>query len=575
MSSFPAYGVSTGADGHKWTAWDDGIFGQYNSVDRNSPEAACRALYEGISRVSPWFAYDYIEESWGYKLEQSRSYVGVDLERERCVSEKHEDEYFWVSTGASGYWLNYNYIYNSRFGYVMRLGECADGYDKNRDGYCEPIRPLVKICPISHPVFPGTGVKVLTERDESGSEELPLARTYRSHVLFGPKAGQGRWLFEWHREIDVPIAINGSESPQISVLRADGEVLKLLKTGSKWSAVGHDGTVERVTDGDVVTWRYTVHATGTVEIYNAKGRLQSVQVPGRRPTTLAYNKAEQLISVTAPSGRALKFDYDAQGNVASIIVPDGATTKYAYNTNGMLSTVTRPDNTTRQYVYEDTRFPTALTGVIDEAGVRYASYAYDDQGRAILSELTAGADRYQFQYGPDGQTTVLTPDGGSSVYSFLKQNGVLLPTGVSAPCPTCGKTSLRSEYDANGNVARKVAYDGTVTTFLYDADGRETQRVVGAGTVAAKTTNVEWHPTLRVPVRIASPGRIDSLTYDSAGRVTTYAWFYTDDQSGATGFVAAPADSITKMNWSYNSAGQVISVIETKGANETGRWSFT
>jgi len=290
---------------------------------------------------------------------------------------------------------------------------------------------------------------------------------------------------------------------------------------------------------------------------------------------LAYNKAEQLVSVTAPSGRALKFDYDVQGNVASVIASDGAVTKYAYNANGMLSTVTRSDDTTRQYAYEDTRFPSALTGVIDEAGLRYATYAYDDQGRAIVSELTGGADRYQFQYGADGQTTVLKPDGGSSVYSFLEQNGVLLPTGVSAPCPSCGKTALRSEYDYYGNATREVGYDGAATTYTHDAQGRETQRVEAAGTANAKTTTTEWHPMWSLPTRVASPGRIDMLDYDKEGRAIRHTWFSTNDGAGSAGFIAVPSGVVNTTDWTYNEAGLLASSVESKNKAVTGSWEFT
>ena len=583
----PAHAASTGADGYVWEAivWDlspSDWLGDWEEGKKviplwkaqgDSPEAACRQRAKNWNTLIDLFGGDPKVRSVGirpeigyyYDLNNRRWYKDIEYS---CLEKPSVfDEYdVWAT--------------------ARRVDRCANGYARNGSGACEPVKPPVQSCPISHPVIPGTGVKILSERDDSGSEELSLTRAYRSHVQYGLGAGIGQWLFAWQREIDAHAA-NLSGTAPITVLGGDGSVRTFHKEGNKWVSTGISDTAERLVEErlvqdewgdwdyrDVVTWRYTVGATGSVEIYDANGKLQSVQASGRRPTTLTYNKAGQLILVTAPSGRALKFGYDPQGNVASVTAPDGAVTKYTYTANGMLSIVTRPDNATRQYVYEDPRFPTALTGVIDEAGMRYATYAYDDQGRAIISELTGGAERYQFQYGSDGQTTVLTPDSGSTVYGFLRQNGVLLPTGVSAPCPLCGKTSFRSEYDANGNVTRKVGYDGAVTAFLYDGNGREIQRVVGAGTTAAKTTNIEWHTTLRLPMRIASPGRIDSLTYDSAGRVATYAWFYTDDKNGATGFVAAPAEPATKLSWSYNSDGQVISVIETKGANETGRWSF-
>uniref|UniRef100_A0A0S4TY25 Putative rhs-related protein n=1 Tax=Ralstonia solanacearum TaxID=305 RepID=A0A0S4TY25_RALSL len=261
-------------------------------------------------------------------------------------------------------------------------------------------------------------------------------------------------------------------------------------------------------NGYITDWKYIVASTGMIERYDASGKLVRVEERNGRSTVLAYNSKNLLSQVKATSGRSLTFAYDSQGRIARVTAPDGAITGYAYNTAGMLSKVTWPDNATRQYVYEDTRFPTALTGVIDEAGVRYATYAYDDQGRAITSELTAGADRYQFQYQTNGQTTVLTPDGGSSVYSFLKQNGVLLSTGVSGSCPLCGSTAQSTSYDTNGNATRKVGYDGSVTTYAYDSLGRQVLRIDSAETANATTTTTEWHPSWNLPVRAASPGKL-------------------------------------------------------------------
>ncbi|WP_455342472.1 hypothetical protein [Ralstonia wenshanensis] len=292
-------------------------------------------------------------------------------------------------------------------------------------------------------------------------------------------------------------------------------------------------------------------------------------------TTLTYNAQSQLTKVTAPSGRSLTFAYDTQGRVSSITAPDGAITQYAYNANGMLTTVTWPDNTTRQYVYEDTRFPTALTGVIDEAGVRYATYAYDDQGRAITSELTAGADRYQFQYQANGQTTVLTPDGGSSVYSFLKQNGVLLPTGVSAPCPTCGNTALSTSYDSNNNATSKTGYDGSTTSYTYDTLGRETQRIEGAGTANAKTTTTEWDPQQWLVTRVAAPNKIEAFSYDANGNLLSHTVTPTGDANGSLGFGGAASGPVQRTDWTYDDSGHVLTATERTDGAVTGTWTLT
>lgn len=540
-----AWSANTGADGNIWRAENNGEW--WGAGD--SPDAACRSATAGFKARYPWDTREYL-----YLENKQINAPGTA----GCIGR--------FSNGVLGI-----------IGTTVRIGQCAAGYLTQPDGSCAPKSPEVKTCAVGHPVFPNTGVKVLMERDDTGSADLPLSRTYRSSVLFGLVTGVGQWLFNWQRELDAPIGTAGNTSAPITAMREDGTSRVFRKSGSTWTTFGSRDTVAGLSDGagTLTGWQYTVAETGAVETYGTNGKLLSVRERNGRTTTLIYSPSHQLMQITAPTGRKLTFAYDLQGRIISITAPDGAITQYAYNANGMLTTVTWPGNVTRQYVYEDARFPTALTGVIDEAGVRYATYAYDDQGRAITSELTGGTDRYQFQYQTNGQTTVLTPDGGSSVYSFLKQNGVLLPTGVSAPCPLCGSTAQSANYDTSGNATSKVGYDGGTTTYAYDAQGRETQRVEAAGTPNARTITTEWHPTWRLPTKIASPGRIDGFTYDDKGQLKDYAWFPTSDVDGNQGTAAIRNGSITNSGWTYNDAGLVIAAVEMLDDTVTGSWAFT
>ena len=493
-----------------------------------------------------------------------------DLGQKRCAPVDCEviaPDRYWCPIKVDGTWYG-------AVGVNRNANTCADGFALQPDGSCEPARSPEKSCAVAHPVFPGTGTKILSETDSGGTIDLPVMRSYRSSIVFGSNTGTGQWLFNWQRTLDTSTSVVGE---LVTALRDDGSVLFFRKNNNAWAAKGSQDSLRPVLDasGKIAGWSYTVTATGVTEAYDSTGKLLRVAERNGRTTTLTYNASKQLAQVTAPSGRALNIAYDTQGRVSSITAPDGAITQYAYNANGMLTTVTWPDNTTRQYVYEDTRFPTALTGVIDEAGVRYATYAYDDQGRAITSELTAGADRYQFQYQANGQTTVLTPDGGSSVYSFLKQNGVLLPTGVSAPCPLCGSTSQSTDYDPSGNATRRVGYDGSATTYTYDAQGRETQRVEAAGTSNARTTTTEWDSASGLPSRVASPGRVDVVEYDEQGRAKRYLWYPTSDVNGASGFGASPSGSTKIVDWTYNDAGQLASTVESIDSTVTAKWAFT
>ncbi|MHA6885357.1 discoidin domain-containing protein [Ralstonia pseudosolanacearum] len=456
--------------------------------------------------------------------------------------------YYWVVRPGG--------FHNGSIVALYQGGECASGYAKQSDGSCQPSPP-VQVCSAGSPTIPGTGNTTVAENGESGSAELPVSLSYRSSSRYGVGAGGGQWMLGWQRSLDTSLA--AESTPQVAVQRDDGSVSTFTPNGAAWSAPNTQDTLQPIADanGNTTGWQYTVVDTGAVETYAPNGKLQSMRDRNGRTTTLAYNAANQLASVTGPSGRSTSFAFDSQNRIASVTAPDGATTRYGYNADGMLSSVTRADGSVRQFVYENSRFPTSLTGVIDENGSRYATYVYDDQGRATSSAHAGGADAYQFQYGSNYQTTVTDPTGKTSVYSFLKQNGVLLPTSISAPCGLCGSTRKSSSYDANNNLTQETDYNGTVTTHAYDSQKREIQRVDGAGTASARTTTTEWHKIWNLPLRIASPTKLETYSYDSNGNLTRYSETPTADSDGSQGFSAAATGATRTTNWTYTADGQV------------------
>jgi YD repeat-containing protein len=414
----------------------------------------------------------------------------------------------------------------------------------------------VQACTAGSPAIPGTGTKTFFESDEGGSPDLPVTLAYQSYGV----DGGGQWTPNWQRGLDTGAA--GNTTPQVSAVREDGSVVTFDGSGTTWNAIGSQDTLQSVTDtsGKVTGWQYGLQATGAVETYDINGKLQSVRERYGRTTTLTYNAASQLTTVTAPSGRSLRFTYDARNRLASVAGPDGATTKYDYDVSGMLSSVTRPDGAVRQYVYESSSIPTALTGIIDENGNRYATYSYDSQARTVSSTLAGGVNQYQFQYGDNYQTTITDPTGKTSVYSFLKQNGVLLPTSISAPCGLCGSTRQSSSYDTNNNLIHETDYLGNVTTHAYDNQKREIQRVEGSGTPGVRTTSTQWHAQFwNLRTQIASPTKLEIYSYDSNGNLISYSETPTSDVNGSQGFSASATGPTRTTTWAYTADGQIAS----------------
>lgn len=111
--------------------------------------------------------------------------------------------------------------------------------------------------------------------------------------------------------------------------------------------------------------------------------------------------------------------------------------------------------------------PGLLTGITDERGVRYATWGYDDQDRAISSEHAGGADRVSLTYNSDGTVSVLNELGKVANHSFQYIKGVRrinCDDGESSPdCPSSNSTFtydervlLKTKTDNKGNYQSSV-----------------------------------------------------------------------------------------------------------------------
>jgi YD repeat-containing protein len=259
------------------------------------------------------------------------------------------------------------------------------------------------------------------------------------------------------------------------------------------------------------------------------------------------------------------------------------------------------DGSARRYHQEDGHWPQAVSGITDEAGVRYGSYAYDAQGRVTRSELSGGAERLDFAYSSDGNgqpTTSVTdytgPGGAATTrsYTFTDIGNVRYPSSLTAPCSLCGSTQQASTYDANGNPTKQIAHDSSVTFYKYDAQGRETERATfpssyqsattrPALSAATKVISTKWHATFNLPTQLAEPNKTTANTYNAKGMLTGQSWTATTDATGAAKFTAAKTGSTYATGYGYNANNLITSLVSREtpsgstAATEISRWTAT
>jgi YD repeat-containing protein len=204
------------------------------------------------------------------------------------------------------------------------------------------------------------------------------------------------------------------------------------------------------------------------------------------------------------------------------------------------------------------QMPTALTGIIDENGSRYATFTYKGY-EAVTTEHAGGVNKYSLSSEYSTQTSVTDPLGTIHYYNFSDTLfGIKRYTGEQQPRPTgSGSVTKSITYDANANVASVTDFNGSKTTYTWNLTRNlETSRIEGAGTTAARTISTEWHPTLELRTRIAEPKRLTVYTYDENGNLLSQTVRATTDVNGTTGFNATLTGTPQTWTYTYNAQGQ-------------------
>ena len=279
----------------------------------------------------------------------------------------------------------------------------------------------------------------------------------------------------------------------IILSRPNGQVYHFEKTNGVWSDTFSPEVSLVENNGE---WVFTDTDT-TQERYNSVGNLIAITDIQGRVQTLTYDAQDRLDRVTGDTGEFLQFGYDTEDRISTVTDQTNRTWTYRYSTNDNLEYVDNPDNTTRQYHFEDPNFPNHLTGITDERGIRYATYAYNADGKAILSEHASGTEHIDLTYNPDGTTTVTGSRGDSRTYNFAPQQGQLAVTQITGDlCTDCpnGDKKDRS-YDTNGYLSSYTDWSNAITEMgNYDAIGQLGFKIEAKGTSDERRSDYSYDP---------------------------------------------------------------------------------
>lgn len=263
--------------------------------------------------------------------------------------------------------------------------------------------------------------------------------------------------------------------------------------------------------------------------------------PGQTTTPAGYTQERGISAISLPDSTILNYTYGAIDSSGYL---------------GRLETVARKNASAitlwgRSYLYEDTRFPAAMTGIVDQNGARLSTYAYDDAGRATLSKRAGGVGQYQVTYSNpvnDWEApvrTVTNPLGLVATYTYAPAGDTTGPDSHVAPkrllsIDTAATSSIAANYQnftytEEGGLETYTNPQGNVTSQAVDWINRRPTSTTNAVGV---TKSVIYDPNFDLPTQIALAGKLTTnFTYDASGqlltrsdvasgttRTTTYSW---------------------------------------------------
>lgn len=413
---------------------------------------------------------------------------------------------------------------------------------------------------------------------------MTFQRYYHSQSPYHARSGAQRRLgSRWRHNHDV-LLNPAAGTNLVLLLRGDGQILHFHpKPGSTTDWVS-DADIVGLLQKTVTGWSYR-DSDDAVETFDPAGRrLSRVERSGLALTYSYVPGSDRLASIQDHFGRRLSFTYNADNLLTEITTPSAEKITYTY-ADGNLASVTHPDTHSRHYSYTSLTVggqiePALLTGLTDENATPYATWTYDPSALAASSEHAGGVDRHTFVYQKDATdkitgSTVTNPLAAVTLYQFENILGANRVSTISQPLVP-GLTR-RFTYDANGNLLSQTDFNGQLTTYTYEpVRNLETQRIEASGTPEQRTLRTEWHPTWRLPLRIAEPLKRSTFTYDPVGNLLTRSEQASTDANGSQGFAAPLVGTPRTWTWTYNSVGQVLSADGPRtDADVVDRTTFT
>jgi YD repeat-containing protein len=308
-----------------------------------------------------------------------------------------------------------------------------------------------------------------------------------------------------------------------------------------------------------------INGIATDVTYDARGQVtgSTITLPnGTRTTNLSYNGWGQPTSVQRSGHGALGFAYNSAGRLINSTFA-GDTVTYGYDVSTRSSTTTSP------------RHAPAFSGATPYstiAGNFGSTRLADSLGR--LREVV-GNNLQKIVYGYDANgnlqtVTDLSVTGRVTTYDYDRLNRVYL---VTLP----DSTTVRTEYDTDGNVWKVTDARNLVTTYTYNGFGD----LASVASPDSGSTSYGYDAGGRRNSESRANGTSITYGYDLLNRLTsrvsagvTESFAY-DEGTGGKGRLTRITDATGVTTFAYTAAGELRQQVNTiSGSSYTTSWYY-
>lgn len=480
--------------------------------------------------------------------------------------------------------------------FVCRPGSSiADGQLRGRDPDMVNTQACVKGC---NPVDLGDRHKTDWVVDYQNHSPYPIVwgRTFNGRIR--------RWIFNYDRSLAWS---QGDATHAFAMLtRQDGQTVGFAGTlaagvwtwAPKLDTTAKSSLVLATLSSNLDLTTFAVHTrTDETETYNAQGRLVSLQDTRALPLTFTYDTQGRLSHIADASLRTLDLTYpaDPASQTVDVTGTGGAVTHPAYTppfssvadaaqarfpetvTDGTLAVgyvvgpntldtrktpvlfeVIQADSTILTYNYNTA---SQYTGLTDENGDRYSTYAYTNASNDAVTQTQHGAGQETLAY---TATKVTFPNAQNMTFS--NDAVTLNPKTQTNRCSWCiGNQYKAVTYDAAGDPVSLTDFNNHLETRAYDtARGVPTSITQASGTAQARTITYTWDPRFLKPTVIVAPSQTPTgpgtstitTTYDTNGNATAWAVNVT----GPSSYSLARNGSAT-----YNAFSEPLTITDARG----------